>query len=156
MAVPWEGKSGQDGGGLVMWEGCWLVVEAAFLRGFFWGCCSREEWECGGEKRMLLQERTVVSGGQGQTEPISAFLEATKGPIQRERTVCISLVWSGTQQHRIQSPFWNIGNKQYYDTMPSPLPVTAHLCSLVKAGLGGRGCSKKTRPSKRLASFTSS
>lgn len=60
---------------------------------------------------MLLQrelglrgrERNAPSGmncgflGQGQTEPTSAFLEATKGPIQREETVCISFVWSGTQ-----------------------------------------------------------
>lgn len=90
---------------------------------------------------MWEKEKNARSGmncgfwGQGQTEPPSAFLEATKEPVQKEEAVCVSFISSETQWHGLQSPFWHLGNKQHYFVIPGPLPVMVHLAPLpVMAG----------------------
>lgn len=99
---------------------------------------------------MWGRERNVPSGmncgfwGQGQTEPPSAFLEATKRPVQREETERISFVWSGTQQHRIQSPFWHLGNKKILFHHAGSLACTP----LLPEEGWVWGCPKRTRQSK--------
>lgn len=86
--------AGRDGEGLVMREGCWPVVEAGFLGGFL-GILLQGGIEMWGREKNAHSGMNCGFWGQGQTEPPSALLEATKELVQREETACQHcLVWS--------------------------------------------------------------
>lgn len=50
-------------------------------------------WE---RERNAPSEMSCGFWGARSEEPLSAFLEVTKGSVQREETMCISFLWSGT------------------------------------------------------------